>query len=168
MLFILVMYILGLLFIRAEESGLMQQLSGRSKLHQISMYADDVVLFLSPLAADISIIMGILDLFGKASGLQNNEKKSNVYPIQCSEDDLLMVQNLLPCERSDFPCKYLGIHLSLRKLTKEHVQSIIDRVADHLPSWKADLMSRAGRRIIVQHVLTSMIVYLAMATDFPT
>jgi hypothetical protein len=77
-----------------------------------------------------------------------------------------VVQNLLPCERSNFPCKYFGIPLSLRKLTKEQVQSIIDRVADRLPSWKTDLMSRVGRRIIVQHVLTSMIVYLAMATDF--
>jgi hypothetical protein len=68
---------------------------------------------------------------------------------------------------SDFPCKYLGIPLSLRKLTKEQVQSIIDRVADRLPSWKTDLMTRAGRRIMVQHVLTIMIVYLAMAIDFP-
>jgi hypothetical protein len=122
MLFILVLDILGLLFIRAEESGSMQQLSRRSKLHQISMYADDIVLFLSPSAADISILMSILDLFGKASGLRylrNNEQKSNAYPIQCSEDELLMVQNLLPCERSDFPCKYLGLPLSLHKLTKE-------------------------------------------------
>jgi hypothetical protein len=68
---------------------------------------------------------------------------------------------------SDFPCKYLGIPLSLHKLTKEQVQSIIDRVADRLPSWKTDLMTRAGRRIMVQHVLTIMIVYLAMAIDFP-
>jgi hypothetical protein len=66
---------------QVEEYGLMQQLFGASKLHRISMYADDVVLFLSPLAVDISTSMGILDLFGKASGLRNNEHKSNVYPI---------------------------------------------------------------------------------------
>jgi hypothetical protein len=167
MLFILVMDILALLFNRAEESGLLQYLSGRVKLHQISMYDDDVVLFLSPSAVDISIALSILDLFGKASGLRNNEQKSNIFPIWCSTDDLLLVQNLLPCERSDFPCKYLVIPLSLHKLTKEQVQSIIDRVADCLPSWKADLMTRAGRKIMVQHVLTSMIVYLAMAIDFP-
>jgi hypothetical protein len=73
MLFILVMDILGLLFIRAKESGLIQQLSRRSCLHRISMYANDVVLFLSLSAADISIALSILDLFGKASGLRNNE-----------------------------------------------------------------------------------------------
>jgi hypothetical protein len=99
------------------------------KLHQISMYADDVVIFMSPSAADISVTLSILDLFGKASGLHNNEKKSNVFPIQCSADDLMLVQNLLPFERSDFPCKYLGIPLSLHKLTKEQIQSIIDKVA---------------------------------------
>jgi hypothetical protein len=45
MLFILVMDVLGLLFSRAEEAGLLQQLSTRCKLHRISMYADDVALF---------------------------------------------------------------------------------------------------------------------------
>jgi hypothetical protein len=44
---------------------------------------------------------------------------------------------------------------------------LIDRIADQLPSWKADLMTRAGRKVQVQHVLTSMIIYLAMAIDLP-
>jgi hypothetical protein len=43
----------------------------------------------------------------------------------------------------------------------------VDKIADRLPNWKADLMSRAGRRILVQLVLTSMTVYMAMAIDFP-
>jgi hypothetical protein len=166
MLFILAMDILGLFFSRAEEVGLLQQLSGMIKFHRISLYVNDVALFLHPSAADISITMNLLDLFGEASGLHNNEKKSNVYPIPCSEDELMVVQNLLPCERSDFPCRYLGVPLPLRKLTKEQVQPIIDRIADSLPSWKADLMTRAGRRVMVQHVLTIMIVYLAMPLIF--
>jgi hypothetical protein len=167
MLFILVMDILGLLFSRAEEVGLLQQLSGRTKFHRISLYVDDVVLFLHPSTVDISITMNLLDLFGKASGLHNNEQKSNVFLIQCSEDDLMVVQNLLPSERCDFPCRYLGIPLSIRKLTKDQFQPFIDRFADRLPSWKADLMTRTGRKVMVQHVLASMIVYLAMAIDIP-
>jgi hypothetical protein len=43
----------------------------------------------------------------------------------------------------------------------------VDRFADQLPNWKAGLMTRAGRRILVQHVLTGMIVYLAMTIDIP-
>jgi hypothetical protein len=75
MLFILVMDILSRLFSRAEE------VVGRTKFHRISLYSDDVVLFLHPFAVDISITMNLLDLFGKASGLHNNEQKSNVFPF---------------------------------------------------------------------------------------
>lgn len=49
MLFILVMDVLGVLFTKAEEVGLLQQLSVKKKLNRISMYADDVALFLHPM-----------------------------------------------------------------------------------------------------------------------
>ena len=167
MLFILVMDVLGHLFIKAEEAGLLQQLAARRQLHRVSIYADDVALFLHPTVDEISITLDILQLFGSASGLKTNVQKSNVYPIQCSEETLLEVQSLLPCEIAALPCKYLGLPLSLHKLSKQHFQSYVDRFADQLPNWKADLMTRAGRRILVQHVLTGMTVYLAMAIDIP-
>jgi hypothetical protein len=44
---------------------------------------------------------------------------------------------------------------------------MIDRIADQLPGWKADLMTRAGRVVQVQYVLTAMLIYLAMAIDLP-
>jgi hypothetical protein len=78
-----------------------------------------------------------------------------------------MVQDLLPCGISTFPCKYLGLPLSLKNLTKDQVQPIVDRIADQLPGWKADLMTRAGRKVQVQHVLTGMLIYLAMAVNIP-
>jgi hypothetical protein len=83
------------------------------------MYADDVVLFLRLAAEDIATIVDILHLFGEASGLHNNVQKSNVYPIRCDESDIAVVQGLLPCGISSFPCKYLGLPLTLRKITKD-------------------------------------------------
>lgn len=47
------------------------------------------------------------------------------------------------------------------------MQPIIDRIADQLPGWKADLMTRAGRRVQVQVVLKGMLIYLVMASDLP-
>jgi hypothetical protein len=47
------------------------------------------------------------------------------------------------------------------------VQPIVDRIADQLPGWKADLMTRAGRKVQVQPVLTGMLIYLAMAVNIP-
>jgi hypothetical protein len=60
----------------------------------------------------------------------------------------------------------LGLPLALKKLKKEHIQPIIDRMVDQLLEWKADSLTRAGRKVHVQFVLTSMLIYLAMALDF--
>lgn len=105
---------------------------------------------------------------GEASGLHNNSQKSNVYPIRCDESDIAVVQGLLPCGISSFPCKYLGLPLTLRKITKDQAQPIIDKFANQLPGWKADLMTRAGRTVQVRFVLTGMLIYLVMAIDLPT
>jgi hypothetical protein len=117
--------------------------------NRVSLYADDVVLFLRPDANDIAITVDILHLFGEASGLRINLQKSNILPIRCGDQELQLVHELLPCAASDFPCKYLGLPLSLKKLKKEHIQPIIDKLANHLPGWKADLLTRAERKVHV-------------------
>jgi len=78
------------------------------------------------------------------------------------------IQAHLPCQMVEFPTTYLGLPLSLHKLTRAQIQPIIDKIADQLPRWKADLLTKAGRKILVQFVLTSMLIYLAMAMDLPS
>jgi len=68
----------------------------------------------------------------------------------------------------DFPCTYLDLPLYLQKLTRAQIQPLIDKIADQLPRWKADLLTKAGRKILVQFVLISKLIYLAMALDLPT
>lgn len=47
----------------------------RGSYSMVSLYADDVVLFLHPRESDIQVVLGILHLFGEASGLKNNVQK---------------------------------------------------------------------------------------------
>ena len=54
MLFILVMDVLNWMLTKASEAGLLQPLSRRPIQHRISLYADDVALFLKPAANDIN------------------------------------------------------------------------------------------------------------------
>jgi hypothetical protein len=153
--------------IRQKREGCYSNFQGGESLHRISMYADDVVLFLHPAPFDISVTLEILQLFGDASSLYNNVEKSSILPIRCPEDTLMEVQPLLPCAVTAFPCRYLGLPLSIHKLNKHNFLTSVKRVADRLPHWKADLMTRSGRRILVQHVLTGMSIYVAMAVDIP-
>jgi hypothetical protein len=132
------------MFSKTEVEGLLQQLSNRKKLHRISLYVDDVALFVHPTTADLSITLGILQLFGDASGLHNNPQKSNVIPIRCSIEDMVETQGLMPCGISSFPYRYFNLPLSLHKLSRQHFQPFTDRFANQLSSWKADLLTKQG------------------------
>jgi hypothetical protein len=165
MLFFLAMDALGFLFAKAENDGLLQSLSTRMLYHRVSFYVDNVVLFLRPIEGDISITINILDIFGEVSDLRNNVQKSSVLPIRCDEEEKNVVQQFLPCQLLEFPCWYLGLPLTLKKPTRDQIQPFIDKIGDQMPEWKADLLSKLGRKILVQYVFTSMIIYLATAVD---
>jgi len=152
---------------KVADEDLLKPLARRALQHRISLYADDVVIFLRPYAADIDITLDILHLFGNACGLVTNIRKCSVPPIQYNEENRETIQAHLPCQMLDFPCTFIGLPLSLQKLKKAQIQPIIDKIADQLPGWKADLITKAGRRILVQFVLTSMLIYLAMTLDLP-
>src|SRR6185312_12181132 len=107
-----VMDVLCRLIEKASEEELLQPLARRNLQHRISLYADDVVIFLQPSVSDISITLDILQLFGEASGLKTNVQKSTVSPIHCLEEHRALVQAHLPCQITEFPCKYLGVPLS--------------------------------------------------------
>ena len=83
MLFILVMDVLHYMVKKAAEEDLLQPLARRVLQHRVSLYADDVVLFLRPSAADIGITLDMLDLFGSASGLKTNisEEQCIAHPV---------------------------------------------------------------------------------------
>jgi hypothetical protein len=165
MLFILVMDVLSRLVEKASSEGYLQPLSSWQLRHRISLYADDVALFLRPDAAYITLVLHLLRLFGKASGLHTNVQKSNALPIHCDDQTLAVAKELLPCDFIDFPCKYLGLPLSIKKLTRAQMQSVIDKVASSLLGWMAELMNKAGRAVHVQFVMTTKIIYTTTALD---
>jgi hypothetical protein len=167
MLFIIVMGMLNHLITKAAGVGLLQPLSSRSIQHRVSLYANDVVLFFRPLQSDINLILEILHLFGQAARLKTNIQKSSVVPIQCDSSELDVIHEQLPCHMEHFPIKYLGLPLSIKKLSRAQLQPIIDKLADLLPSWRADLMTRAGRAVHVQFVITTTLIYQAMTLDLP-
>jgi len=68
-LFILIMDVLNSLFTKAGDFGLLQPPCRGNLGQRISLYADDVVLFIRPQEAKMYLIVSILDKFREASGL---------------------------------------------------------------------------------------------------
>ncbi|KAK1679133.1 hypothetical protein QYE76_039981 [Lolium multiflorum] len=128
----------------------------------VSLYADDVVIFCHPDETELRAIRGILELFGHASGLRTNFAKCSVSPIACSDEEATAAAGLMECQLAQFPVKYLGIPLSIRRLSAASFQPLVDRLADKLPTWRASLMPRAGRLALIRAVLAAIPLHQLM------
>jgi hypothetical protein len=97
MLFILVMDILNSVFNKACEIGLLSPLSCRNPGQQISLYADDVAIFIRPVQEEMNLTIRIFEKFGEASGPRTNLQKAVVFLLGVNsrlltEYDSLLVQ----------------------------------------------------------------------------
>jgi hypothetical protein len=167
MLFVLVMDVLSSLFRVSEEKQLLSSLEGAIVKSRLSLYADDVVLFVKPRVEELNCVKLILDCFGEASGLVTNLHKSCAIPIRCEDDLLQEGCNILQCTPSSFPCTYLGLPISDKKLSRNILMTWVDKIADRLPNWKARLLNLAGRTALVRFVLSAIPVYLFLAMNIP-
>lgn len=130
---------------------------------RVSLYADDVVVFITPTREELVAVKTILNIFGSASGLYTNMYKSVATPIAYSQQDLQLVAEVLSCTIGAFPCRYLGIPLSTRKLRRSEEHIIIDKVAGRIPLWKGNLLNTVGRVALVQATLSAIPIHLSIA-----
>jgi hypothetical protein len=131
--------------------------------HRVSLYVDDLVVFISPTVDDLSTVKTILHVFGLASGLFTNLDKSRASPLNCGQADLERVQQVLACGVADFPVRYLGIPLSVFRLKRADEQPLIDKVAARIPAWKGGLLNVAGRTALAKATLSAIPVHTAIA-----
>lgn len=167
MLFILVMDVLNSMFTKASNLGLLQPIEGRNPDQRISLYADDVALFIRPVEDDMNLTLAVLEKFGTASGLLTNLQKSCVIPIRCDQQELESIDNTLPCTRAAFPTTYLGLPISDRKLRKSDLLPWVEKIGDKLPGWQASLMNMAGRTTWVRFVLSAIPIHALIAINVP-
>jgi len=153
MLFVIVMEVLNSLFIEADWRQALAPLNGQAIQHRVSLYADDLVLLVAPSATDLECVLQILNLFAGASGLITNVNKCVATLIRCTDEMMAIVQQTFPCVVTPFPCKYLGVPLSLRRLKRSHEQHLIDSVAPTIPTWKVGLLTNAGRVLFTKVTL---------------
>jgi mannosylglycoprotein endo-beta-mannosidase len=159
MLFILAMEPLQRMFAVAAEDGLLTPLPSSTVNLRVSMYADDVAVFVNPVKEEIAAVAKILEIFGIASGLVINKEKCAVFPIRCDQVELEDVMEPFQCAIQAFPCSYLGLPLHVRQLSRVQVQPLIDKVANRLPMWKGRFLNRSGRLKLINSVLSSIPTY---------
>jgi hypothetical protein len=87
MLFVLGMDVLSVIVSKAVEAQILQGLADIKPLQRISVYADDVVLFVRLVESELCALREILDIFGETLGLLVNYRKSTATLIRGEGDD---------------------------------------------------------------------------------
>ncbi|KAM0905250.1 hypothetical protein ACQ4PT_017523 [Festuca glaucescens] len=150
----------------AETAGLLTTIGRQRMVFRASFYADDVAMFINPVAHEVAAVREILLLFGHASGLHTNIAKSTCIPIRCDGIDLDSVLAHFECPVSAFPCTFLGMPLSGSKLKRIDYQPCFDKLGKKIGGWKLP-QSTGGRLTLVTSVLTAMPVFQMIALDQP-
>ena len=130
MLFIFTMEPLHKMFEVAMSRGVLTPLARVGMRKHLSIFADDIVLFVKPNLVDLEACKCILELFGEAAGLRINMSKSIALPIRCSEEEITTTCNALQCPLGSFPIKYLGLPLSLRKQSTLQLHYLVVHMAN--------------------------------------
>jgi hypothetical protein len=128
LLFVCGMEVLSASVVKLSELNLLENIRGCNHIQRISLYADDVVLFVKPKVCDLVVIREMLQIFGGASGLRVNYAKSSATLIHGDAPAAELVSDILQCQIKDFPIKYLGMQLALRPLTRDEWQPALDKI----------------------------------------
>ena len=167
LLFIIAIDPLHRLLQRAMELGELDSLPGRDLSLQVSLYADDAIIFANPVKEEIDMLMNIIHNFGHASGLKVNMLKSSVTAIRCDHIDLQQVLQNFGGQQDHFPLRYLGLPVTISRLRIVHLQFVLDRIRARLAGWKGRLLSIAGRRVLVRSVLSALPTFALTVLKVP-
>jgi hypothetical protein len=166
-LFILAIDSLRFILGKATEDGLLSPLRDRTARLRLSLYADDAAVFLNPVREEVDVLMEIMHKFREAMGLRINVQKSTVVLIRCSQVNLDDVLQNFAGARAAFPISYLGLPITVTRLRVNHLQYVLDRAANKMQGWQANLLNIGGRKELVKTVLSSLPTYLLTAIKPP-
>ena len=136
-------------------------------MQRLSIYADDLIMFIKPSEQDLLCVREVLHVFGVASGLRINHAKSAALPIVGSDEERHRVLDILQCPTATFPCRYLGILLTIKKLGRMDWQPLVDHARKPIPAWQRGLIQRSGRLILAKSVITTRPIHQLMVLNTP-
>ena len=132
------------------------------------MFADDIVLFAKADQINCSTIREVLDEFCSKTGQTISGAKSRVFfsPNVDREARESLCDNLGFVSTTNIG-KYLGIPLKHPGSSSLDFNFILDRVKNKLASWKANLLSPAGRAILIQASSSTIPTYVMQCHMLP-
>lgn len=128
--------------------------------HKLSLYADDLVLYLSDPCTSIPKALEIISSFGEISGYRINLTKSLLFPINDQARQMSFEAYQLKEACDTFT--YLGVSVTSKysDLLKHNFKPALERAKQDLIHWSALPISPAGRVNSVKMIIMSRFLFL--------
>lgn len=148
------------LSITLRTSPLMQGIRRGDVEHRISLYADDLLLYVGNPMANIPNIISILDNFSSFSGYKLNYQKSVCFPVNSLATQLKQAD--IPFSFSQSGFKYLGVNItrSYSALFSENFDQLITQTKKDLLRWNKLPLTLTGRINSVKMTILPKFLYL--------
>lgn len=133
------------LSIYLRSSPIFTGISRSDMVFKLSLYADDLLLYVSDPDRSIPAILSFLKTFGSFSGYKVNISKTECYPINASA--LQLNQANIPFKLSPSGFKYLGINVTrtLKSLFSANFSPLLSKIKCDLQRWRSLPLSLIGR-----------------------
>jgi hypothetical protein len=117
-------------------------------------------------ATKLRRLVGLLACFEQMSGMRINFHKCDMVPINLEQDEAQTFAQTLS-RLGSFPMKYLGAPLHYKKLRREDLQPVVDKVIKKAGGWRGKLLSYKAKIILIKSCLASIPTYLLSLIKFP-
>ncbi len=132
--------------------------------HSISLYADDIILYLDHFDVSVSSIIKEFDNFSSLSGYKINWSKSALMPINNVKVNS-SIPLFIPIKESFI---YLGITIykNIHKIARDNFNNILVKVKNDIQRWKNLKVSLQGRISTVKMNLLPQLIFFSLCHHF--
>ena len=128
--------------------------------HKLSLYADDLLLYVSNAETAIPLILSLLQRFGEISGYKLNLRKSELLPLNM---DTSIIENIrLPFKVTMDSFSYLGVTVTknFKDLFRQNLGKLLIQTKQDLANWNPLYLSIIGRVNAIKMTVLPKYLYL--------
>ena len=101
----------------------------------------------------------MIDIFSDFFGFRLNWGKSTFINFELSAEEMGGCSQILGTPIRVLPIRYLGVPLVDRRLQLQDWHPVFEKVETRLGGWRAHLLSRGGRLVLLKAVLATIPIY---------
>jgi hypothetical protein len=133
-----------------------------------SLYADDIIIFTNGNTKSLSHLMNFLLDYQLMLGQKINHTKSKFLSSKhINTHRKNKIASITNFAEGNIPFLYLGCNIFYGKSKPIYFENIIKKIQEKLAGWKARMISKGGRLILIKHVLSSIPIHSMTIFDIP-